>query len=153
MSWLERDVSKSTPPFTFTHPFPGHWDDFLATETTFWMLHFLTSQCECILTKTKKHKQKNTLTTHKMFSDFIRREETSLSIICLPHTLQHPDSTHRHKHTEIPLVFLSRESTSVSLKAALYNCSPGGFLTGTFRYFSHGKIALTLQKKQDVMGL
>lgn len=115
MPWLERDVSKSTPPFTFTHPFPGHWDDFLATETTFWMLHFLTSQCECILTKTKKHKQKNTLTTHKMFSDFIRREETSLSIICLPHTLQHPDSTHRHKHIEIPLVFsLQRVNFSLS---------------------------------------
>ena len=32
-----------TPPFTFTHPFPGHWDGFLATEATFRMLHFLVS--------------------------------------------------------------------------------------------------------------
>lgn len=78
-----------------------------------------------------------------MFSDFIRRKKLiSLFMICLGHTPTSPPSQHTDTFMQKSLLFVSSERQLQSLRAALFTCSSGGFLTGTFPYFSHVKTAL-----------
>lgn len=107
-----------TPSFIFTRPFLGHWDGFLATEATSWMLRSLGSRnprFECILTK-EKTPTKNILTTYKMLSDFYKEERSDFPFHnLLASHLQPPPNQHTNTHIEKSCLFSSLKSHPQSL--------------------------------------